>query len=187
MPGVIEMVRTIATLPISAHRLAIGPRAPVRFTSLDRCHSYHNGSQLVFPFGGPMIGTIAPGQIPKEPKLRFGVHLPARSSVRFRSNVFELYARGKAQAELEAGEMSEPRSDSGEVSVAEAFAAGAPIRNRKNAEAHFLVHVFSVSKLPSQFVIRTPDVCVCGIWFRVPDFAYRYFSERKSIGLCGWG
>ena len=185
MPGVIEFVRAMTTLPMSAHRLAIGERAPVDFGVLDRRDSYPNGSQMNFPLGGPSIGTVAPGDIPKETMVRFGVHVPGRATVRFRSDVFELHARGRTKAVSERGRMSSGL-DGESSEIAEVFATGAPIVNERRDEAHLFVHVFSVAELPREFIIRVPDILVCGIWFRGPDFAYKYFSERNAIGVCGW-
>jgi hypothetical protein len=73
MGRLIKEKLTAASAALMGYKVAVGNRPPVDFSPIDHARQYLNGAGFHLPFGGPSIGTIAPGDIPKEPKLRIGV------------------------------------------------------------------------------------------------------------------
>ena len=164
--------------------LAIGEHPPVDYSVFEGCKSYISGSLRDFPLGGPSIGSVAPGAIPNESRLRFGVELSAGSTVQFTSSEFELFSKDSVIPQKERGELFTNPGQRADEGTAKIYSEDGEIRNETDSERIYLIQVFSVSTLPNEFIVRVPDVKVWGTDFRGPDFAFKYFPDRNAIGLC---
>jgi hypothetical protein len=183
------VMRFLATcslgVSVSACNASIGSAPPVDPREISRCSAFLDGSSFDFPFFGPSIGAIAPGNIPEETKIRFGLHLAPGSSVRFLSTRFELYAPDVTVPKSEKAEIFGPNSlIPTDAAVAAAFEREGIVRNTSTEEQMYLLRVFAVEDLPEAFLIRVPQVEVWGIPFQVPDFKFKHFTERKGLSLC---
>ena len=166
--------------------LAIGAPKPVDLSILERCHDYVNGHTFSLP-GGRVVGVIAPGDVPDETGLRVSIRLPAHTSVTFRSRTFEVHSK----------ELKKPLTDTARLvllgalkppeNVQATFVENGILKNATDKAQTFLLRVFSISDLPRQFILRPPEIKVLLVWFRVQDFAYKFFPHRNAYGLCTAG
>jgi hypothetical protein len=165
---------------------AIGTRPPIDRALFAPCEAFLNGSVFRFPCRYA-VGFISPSDIPDETKLRISIHLPKRSSLRFQTNKFEVHAAGQQKPQL--GEATLYWAGGAEAvgPTVTHFVENGRIENKTRIEQVYLLRTFSISSLPSKFVLRLPAVEICGISFWIPDHAYQFSRDQDGLSLCNCG
>jgi hypothetical protein len=101
---------------------------------------------------------------------------------------FAVHLRNRKYPLIESATVLDGAFNPVDPKINEAFTNGGLIENdHPELELSFSLRVFNISDLPREFILRCPDVEFGDIWFRVPDFAFRYFSDRNAVGLCRSG
>ena len=156
--------------------------APPNFSALSGPAQYVNGHSFNIPFGRT-ISFISPADMPGHHGIRVGVHLNVGKKLRFLSPVFEIHTPGaSAPTSVVARLVQVPRELSlGEIEAS--FAKTTTLSNKSPRRATFSLELSGVD-LPDAFVLRSPRVDLFGIPYGIADVSFRYFPERKGVGLC---
>ena len=177
------VLATVASI-LSACHVAVGDGGPPNLDVLKQCERYLNGKSVDFPFGGPSVGVIAPGDIPQESKLRVSVNLPRGRAIRFLSDEFEVYFPGESSPLRDRAVILDGQFEPASSEIVEVFRSGDTLQNESDEEQWYFLSVFAIEDLPSAFVLRFPNIEVSGTLSRIPDVAFKFFADRNGLGIC---